>query len=392
MSTTKTDDMDDMDVINEKKQDIKSSIQSKKITSNIVSFIGSIITVIVVVLLYFSGSSLILFVCKLAQTNILPTQHNCYPYTEGKPDIQPIKTNIFSTNTDPEMSMKLEFPYDNYNSSNTILDMFREYKNQPDSNFLANYFISIIEDLMSFNYSAINMMMNAVNNLPEFLILWFGPMITGFLFFFTLLLNLPYLLCIWFLNMSWFFKTNVNDDTGSPKWKEVSITSPFKWLIGVGCVILFMNILFFGYGFVFSIPYPILCYCCLSCLMYKGVLNGKIISPFTIIKDVLKYYKLSIVGIITTFFILLSFLKLGNIPGILSIIITVLVYFGMISIDIFKPIAEANLTPSVSYFQAAKKCSFTKPKEVNHGFLYNLFMGQKGGDITKELKNIGKKL
>jgi hypothetical protein len=332
-------------------------------------------------------------VCKLAQTNILPTQHNCYPYTEGKPDIQPIKTNIFPTYTEPEMSMKVEFPYDQYNSSNTILDMFREYKNQPDSNFLANYFISIIEDLISFNYSAINTMMNTLNNLPEFLIVWFGPMIIGGLFVFTLLVNLPYLLCIWFLNMSWFFKTNANDEnTGSPKWKDVSIASPLYWLIGVGLVILFMNILFFGYGFVLSIPYPILCYCCISCLMYKGVLNGKNISPFAITKEVLKYYKLSVVGIITMFFILLSFLKLGNIPGILSIIITIVVYFGMTSIDIFKPIAETSLTPVSSYFQATKKCTFTKPKDVNHGFLYNLLMGQKGGDITKELKNIGKQI
>lgn len=384
---------DDSDAIYEKKEVIKSSIHSKKFTSNIVRFIISIITVIIVVLLYFSGSSLILFVCKLAQSNILPTQANCYPYTESKPDIQPIKTNIFPTFTDPEMSMKLEFPYDNYNSSNTILDMFREYKNQPNSNFLANYLISIIEDLISFNYSAINSMMNAVNNLPEYLVVWFGPMITGFLFAFTLLLNFPYLVCIWFLNMSWFFKTNENDEnSGSPKWRDISIMSPLYWLIGIWFVILFTNIMLFGYGFVLSIPYPILCYCCLTCFMYKGVMNGKNTSPFTIIKEVLKYYKISIVGIITMFFISLAFAKLGVIPGILSIITTLVVYFGIISMDIFHPIAETKLTPLVSYYQATKKCSFTKPKEAKNGFLYNLLFGQKGGNITKELKNIGKQI
>jgi hypothetical protein len=384
---------DDSDAIYEKKEDIKSSIHSKKFTSNIVRFIISIITVIIVVLLYFSGSSLILFVCKLAQSNILPTQANCYPYTESKPDIQPIKTNIFPTFTDPGMSMKLEFPYDNYNSSNTILDMFREYKNQPNSNFLANYLISIIEDLISFNYSAINSMMNAVNNLPEYLVVWFGPMITGFLFAFTLLLNFPYLVCVWFLNMSWFFKTNENDEnSGSPKWRDISIMSPLYWLIGIWFVILFTNIMLFGYGFVLSIPYPILCYCCLTCFMYKGVMNGKNTSPFTIIKEVLKYYKISIVGVITMFFISLAFAKLGAIPGILSIITTLVVYFGIISIDIFNPIAETKLTPLVSYYQATKKCSFTKPKEVKNGFLYNLLFGQKGGNITKELKNIGKQI
>jgi hypothetical protein len=373
------------------KKDENSSSNSSNFASNILSFIVSIITIIIIILLYFSQSSLILFVCKLAQTNILPTEKNCYPYTEGKPDIQNIKTNIFPTFTDPEMSMKLEFPYDNYNSSNTILDMFREYKNKPNSNFLANYLISIVEDLISFNYSAINITMNAVNNLPEYLIVWFGPIIISFLFGFTLLVNFPYLIFKWFFNMGWFFKTNVNDENvGSPKWRDVSITSPLYWLIGVGFVILFMNILFFGFGFVMSIPSLILSYCCLTCLLYKSVLDSKNISPFTIIKEVLKYYKISIVGIISFFVVSLAFLNLGVVPGIFSIITLALIYFGIITIDIFKPIAETNLTPSVSYSQALKKCTFTKSKEPEHGFLYNLLIGQKGGNITKELKNIGK--
>jgi len=382
-----------LDAINEKRMDIESSINSKQFTSNIVSFIISIITVIIVVLFYFSGSSLILFVCKLAQSNILPTQHNCYPYTEGKPDIQHIKTNIFPTFTDPEMSMKMEFPYDSYNSSNAILDMFREYKNHPDSNFLANYLISIIESLMSFNYSAINIMMNAVNNLPEYLIVWFGPIIIGFLFAFTLLLNFPYLICVWFLNMNWFFKTNANDENvGSPKWRDITIMSPFYWLIGISFIILFTNIFFFGYGFILSMPFLILSYCCLTSLMYKSVLNNKTISSFSLIKDVFKYYKLSIVGIITMSFVSLAFVKLGSIPGILSILATILVYFGIISMDIFKPVAESQLTPSVSYYQAAKKCTFIRPREVKHGFLYNLLFGQKGGSLSKELQNIGKQI
>ena len=41
----------------------------------------------------------------------------------------------------------MSFPYNDYNASNTILDMFREYKGVGNSNFLANYIIEIVESL-----------------------------------------------------------------------------------------------------------------------------------------------------------------------------------------------------------------------------------------------------
>jgi hypothetical protein len=50
------------------------------------------------------------------------------------------------------------------------------------------------------------------------------------------------------------------------------------------------------------------------------------------------------------------------------------------------------LTESVSYDQAIKKCSAVYKNEKKHGLLYNLIFGQKGGDITKQLKHIGKKI
>ena len=121
-------------------------------------------------------------------------------------------------------------------------------------------------------------------------------------------------------------------------------------------------------------------------------MNGKKASSLTIIKELLKYYKLTIVGTMSFFIVSLSFSKLGTVPGIFSIIILGLIYLGTISIDLFKPIVETNLTPSISYDQATKKCSFTKSKGDKHGFLYNLLVGQHGGNITKELKKINKNL
>jgi hypothetical protein len=121
-------------------------------------------------------------------------------------------------------------------------------------------------------------------------------------------------------------------------------------------------------------------------------MNGKKTTTGTIIKELLKYYKLTIVCIISFFVVSLAFSKLGPVPGIFSIITLGLIYWGILSIDLFKPILETNLSPSVSYDQAKKKCNFTKSKGVNQGFFNNLFGGQNGGNITKELKKINKNL
>jgi hypothetical protein len=182
--------MSDTSTIDEKKEQELSSKSVESYTSKVMGFMFSVIVIFIIILLYFSSSSLILFVCKLAQANILPTEPKCEPYTSNHPDISPspIQTNIFTTFTEPEMSMKLEIPYDEYNSKNKIIDMFREYKEKSSSNFLANYFISITEMLMQFDYSMINVIMNFFNTLPESIIVGFGPIFVAFLFSLGILL------------------------------------------------------------------------------------------------------------------------------------------------------------------------------------------------------------
>jgi hypothetical protein len=339
-----SDNTNDTSAIDDKKiKELSSS--SANLTSNISSFMLSLIIAIVIVLGYFSSSGLILYLCKLAQSNILPTETDCFPYTENNPTITPIKTNIFTTFTDPEMSMKLEFPYDNYNSKNKVLEMFRNYKNKPSSNFLANYFISIVEQLIGFNYSSINTVMNGLNAIPEIILVGIGPIIVGFLFAIMLFVNFIYTIYLWFVNMSWFFKTNTNDTgDGMPKWEDVTITSPTDYSIGIGLVILFIILFFIGGGLILSIlPLIVLLFCGLTSLMYSGLLNGKKVTAVTIIKEVLKYYKLTVVTIISLFVISLSFSKLGSAAGIFSIITIGLIYWGVISIDVFNPIPETNL-------------------------------------------------
>ena len=385
----------DTSAIDEKKEESTSSNKGDYI-SNIKGFLTSVALIFVAITVYYTESGLILYACKLAQSNILPTDVHCSPYTDSEPSIQPIKTNIFTTGGDIPLSMKLNFPYNEYNSKNSILDMFREYKNSPRSNFLANYFISILETVIHFNYSAFNTVLDMLNGLPEILLVIFGPVIVGFILAFILIANHFYLIYLWFAQMGWFFKTNTNDSgTGNPKWEDVTFISPFNFWCAVSLVILFCILFFFVFYFggISTLASLSILWCIFSCITYKAEMGGKMITVVQIIRDVFKYYKSIIMGIFSFFVIVSAFSKLGTVSGLFSILILGLIYFGIISIDLFNQISKNNLSPLVSDNQARKTCSFKEPAKEKHGLLYNLmFGGQKGGNITKEIKEIGKKL
>lgn len=382
--------MSDTSAIDEKKTGGNSS--SGSFASQIFQFVISVIVAIVIIIIYFSSSGLILYLCKLAQANVLPTESKCAPYTDSKPNIQEIKTNIFTTFTDPETSMKLQFPQDK-NSNNKILEMFKEYKDKPSSNFLANYFISITEQLLQFNYSAISNIMNLINStFPEGLIVGIGPIIGGILYSIGIIVNQLYFIYLWFSNMSWFFKHNSNDTgTGLPKWNDVTLLTPIDWWLGLCFVFLFIILLIFGFPIFVFIPLLAFHNSIISSLLYKGILNDKVVTAFSIILGVLKHYKLSVVSVISIFVILLSFSNLGAIPGLFSVLTVALIYWGVISFDIFKPIPESGFSVSTSYEQAKKTCPNVSSNS-KHGFLYNLLIGQNGGNIVREIKKIGKHL
>ena len=99
-------------------------------------------------------------------------------------------------------------------------------------------------------------------------------------------------------------------------------------------------------------------WCLISCITYKSVLNGKSITIAKIIQDIFKHYKVTIMGVLSFFIIVSAFRNLGSVSGLFAILTLVLIYFGIISINIFKPITtEENLTKITSYNQAKKTCS-----------------------------------
>lgn len=359
-------------------------------------FIISIFVVILIILLYFSGGTLVLFICKIAQSNILPSEPNCAPYTDTKPIINPspIQTNIFTTYTKPEMSMKMEIPYE-INSKYKLIEIFKNYKDNSTSNFLANYFISISESILQFNYSMINVLMNTINNtFPESVIIGFGPIFCSFLYSFGILINILYFVYLWFAKMGWFFKTNANNNSyGKPEWKKVGIFSPIYYFLGVALSILFIFLFIICFPIISILPIFIFHDAIISTLFVKGIIKNETVTAFGIIKEALKQYKISLVTIISIFVVLLAFSNLGILSGIIAMIVCAFIYSGSIQMYMFLPFEEKNMSPSVSYKQAVKKCPETIKYYQKHGLLYNLIFGQTGGgDITKQLKKLSKNI
>jgi hypothetical protein len=384
--------MSDTAALDQKNEELNNTTNTEEpsYASKVVTFVTQTLVLCLAIIIYYGFSGALLYSCKLGQSNILPTESKCEPYTEYKPTIQEKQTNIFTdTFINPQNSMKLTFPLDKFNLSNKLLDMFRDYKNEPESNFLANYFISIAEALIQFFYICMNFTLNMMNQLPEALIVLFGIPIVSIISTIVLIISNFYILFLWFANMKWFFKSNENNKHGPPKWEDVPLIS-FKYFIACCLVFTFLIIFFIAFGFFPFITSILSLYCGISCLSYKSLLNGTNAGVFTVIQDVFKYYKVTIMFVFSIIVVSTAFSKLGPLPGVFSLITLGLIYFGLVGLSIYKPINKDHLSPVTDYEQAVKTCKVTNI-EKNKSWLEMIGMKGGGKNITKQLKDIHKK-
>lgn len=311
-------------------------------------FILSLIKLIIGIAIFFTFAAINLYLSKLAESNVLPTSMDCFPYTNNKITITELQqgSNIFYHGNN---SMKIQFDPSKINDGKekyVLLDILRNNKT-PDTNFLTNYLISILEHLFQFNYSAYNTYFNSLNSLPEIVIIFISQFCTTFYSLILGFVNIFYFVFIWFYCMNEFFKSNT--------------------LVGIFFVILFSILLFFVIGLSPLLMSTIMFSCILSMCSYKAAYlfkndnnasQKKSITALNVIKDLFVQYKTTITSIFALFFILNTFTYLGNIPGLVIAIVTLIAYLGYFSIPFFKPINVDNkLTPNILVEQATKTCS-----------------------------------
>ena len=363
---------------------------------NIKSFIYSLIKKIFHVFIYIILAAMVLYSCKVAQSGIIPSDTGCKPYESNDPTIKPVKTNIFETlYSDPQMSEKLTIPYEKDNTKNTIVDLIRGIKEKSNVSSITTYFISIFESVIAFNYSAFEIFYNILNKFPEFLILILGPFLLVFYAFIVFIIDHLYFLITWFTQMKWLFKKNLNDTkSGSPEWENISLEyDAFGFGMSVGIAILFAIL-----GFLLLpllMPFgslAILVYCIFSIVGYNGYLDGKPSGISSVIKGVFSNYKVYISILLSLIVISTAYSILGSAAGIGAIITVILMYFGIIAINIYNPIPEKNLTVAVPIVEATKVYTPVEEHEsYEHGGLLSFFGGQKGGSkLSNKLKSLNK--
>ena len=262
--------------------------------------------------------------------------------------------------------------------------------------FFINYIISILEGLINYSNNALVTFFNFLNKMPEVLIIILGPILSGIYFILSPVIGIFVFIYYYFLEMKWLFKENTNsNENDKPIWTDVNLFEPVNYGVALFLVFIFFIIFWI---LIFTVT-PILSFvifymCFFMTFSYKGEIDNKKATVFTIIQETFKHYKVTLTTILSIMIILNTISNLGILPGVFAIITVILIYFKFIPMNIFEPIKATNLSPVSSFEQAVKKCNFTsKNYPITFFELFdNFFDNKKGGGIGRELKKLNKKL
>lgn len=403
------------------------------------NFIFHILISCIVILIYVFLGFLTLLGVKATASGLVPTDTNVFPYNNNDPKtIGEVISNIFILLKDGKyFSEKISFFNKNdpmQNRTNSLLTYIRNTRTSTSSH-ISMYFISIIESLLSLNYWIFSGAYDTLGFLPEFATVLLGPILIILLLFFLIILNYVYTAFLWFFEMRWFFSAinNTSKNVGKskeedsedgvetgesknsfaqngliygsflifwhalfgyskPKKEESSSggSSSCSIILGIIYAIMF-TILFFiclalGFGFL---PVIMVHYSLISIISMKFTLNNNDEEKSSFGKFIMKCYRFfkgTVMGLISLMVISQSFSDLGSKQGIAAILVCFILFF--IKSGTFKETEDkySNFTPVLEKKQDG---GFNNEEESFE--IYNQVMNG-GGRFVKELKNIGKKI
>ena len=141
------------------------------------------------IIIFLIGSRVV-FACKVAQANILPTDLDCMPYTPADKDEESPKyesttpeANIdisYVYNADQEgykaYATKIAFEINEFSRKNYLIDKLRTIEYNPKVDPMVKYLCVVLQNLFVFYYGITNSLFNFMNsNLNESLIILIGP-------------------------------------------------------------------------------------------------------------------------------------------------------------------------------------------------------------------------
>ena len=202
------------------------------------------------------------------------------------------------------------------------------------------YFITIYENMVQFNYAAINLGLYLMNKIPsDTVILLFGPTILTIVTCIISIINPIYFIFTWFVSLKTFFafEKNAAQLEGNADFK--GIWKSFNVILNIGIVplsiviALFMAwimflMFFFSTWWTFSVVSFVLFLVMWSCYFYTAMINGENVNLISTILGLLKFYKFSLMTLISFIIILLAFLNFGIWGFAASAVILLLIYLG----------------------------------------------------------------
>jgi hypothetical protein len=333
---------------------------------------------------------IVLYGARVSQANILPTDYNCFPYTDVEPTIGKaiINTDIVKSKELGEISTKLIFPFDADHVNRNVqkegfISYFKNLKQSKDSNTLYLYISTIIHSLLSVNISLFNTVYNMMNsNLTETIIIFLSPIVMLIMFMLLFFGNSFYLVYLFLYNTCLFYSTKtVDPSTEKASWEQKEADS--MWTFGMfffgnwwKSILIIIGVLFFlstiG-GFLlpilsmFAVLYSFLLPVFMEAELYNPD-NPSKKTPYTFktaFMNILKY-KMNIIMYIISFIVISNaFSTLSIYAGVMAIIVCILLYF--FKPQIYQPYVPKQIpshhigfSPST---QATRQCSIV-PSEV----------------------------
>lgn len=309
------------------------------------------------------------YTCRVAQSNILPTDLNLYPYTDNMPIINngegDILINIDVVKTSKGIFATLiKFPLAE-NMESLKFGLFGYLKNMIESKDAGNfqlYAATTIQQLLATNLAIINWIFNLYNSyFTESMIIFIVPFLLIFINFFTGIVNSFYLMFLWFYNLPLLFYVPSRKDSRT-SWTKGNMWSIVNWWKSIFWIFIFI-LLFFILGIGLIIPIlagSITMYSILSPLFMTARKADDPNKKYTLMDTFMNIieYKLSVIMYIVSYFVISdAYSSYGSYSALVAIIACLLLYFFT---DIYKQYIPEIKTPwNSDYKQAAKNSHYT---------------------------------
>lgn len=343
------DEINSTKELDEAKKDPVKKVQDKIVNS--VSFIKTSLVSGLTLILTCSIGLCVIYMCKIGKTGVLPTDMNYYPYTNFYKNKGETFTDIFANFpfSKERKSMKISFKKKGA-FSDYIINYLNTFIYDKNSSFFLNFIISVGISVINKNYVFFKFIFSLIDNLPEFVLIYFGGQIFYFIVVLSVTANMIFFVWYWFWNLDWMLRkkkdATMQQNNNTVEWRYTYWKSPTKdpgdseWMeYVIGINFMFMMVLLLIIitivPFVFIISAGMTVFCLLSMFIdYYIKLNGKRADYADLFKYFFFFNKTFIAFLFSISIVQNAYNSGGLRSAVFTVITIILIYFFGI-IDMF---------------------------------------------------------